>query len=211
MTKFYLYPIIFILLFMTACSAANGLQAASASSDDTVPLEARLAIGTLQLKDTEQAVTHDQAGELLVMWQVYRELSTTDTAAQAEFDAVIAQVQETMTDGQLQAITNMKLTQQNVSEVVQAQKITSSSSNSSNANSVLSNGGMPAGGPPDAGGLPFDGSKGGPQGSMGGILSNTSTGQSQSTGTGSGIGGTAGVPTALVDTLIQYLEQVASS
>ena len=197
MKKFYLYPIIFILLFMTACSAANGLQAASASSDDTVPLEARLAIGTLQLKDTEQAVTHDQAGELLVMWQVYRELSTTDTAAQAEFDAVIAQVQETMTDGQLQAITKMKLTQQNVSEVVQAQKITSSSSNSSNANSVPSNGGMPA--------------SGGPQGSMGGILSNTSTGQSQSTGTGSGIGGTAGVPTALVDTLIQYLEQVASS
>ena len=212
MNKFSIFITVLLIFSLTACGNAQ-VDLIQTNNND-LPAVAQLAIGTLKLKETDQAVTSDQAGELLPLWQIYRELSDSDTAAQAEFEAVIAKVRETMTTNQMQAITDMKLTQQDVSEVAQTQVITSSSSNSSNVNSAPSNGGMPAGGPPDAGGAPLDGGMGGgvPQDNgMGSVVSNISTSQSQTAGASSGLGGTAGIPTVIVDSLIQYLEQIPSS
>ena len=212
MNKFSIFITVLLIFSLTACGNAQ-VDLIQTNNND-LPAVAKLAIGTLKLKETDQAVTSDQAGELLPLWQIYRELSDSDTAAQAEFEAVIAKVRETMTTNQMQAIIDMKLTQQDVSEVVQAQAITSSSSNSSNVNSAPSNGGMPAGGPPDAGGAPLDGGMGGgvPQDNgMGSVVSNISTSQSQTAGASSGLGGTAGIPTVIVDSLIQYLGQIPSS
>ena len=212
MNKFSICITVLLIFSLTACGNAQ-VDLIQTNNND-LPAVAKLAIGTLKLKETDQAVTSDQAGELLPLWQIYRELSDSDTAAQAEFEAVIAKVRETMTTNQMQAITDMKLTQQDVSEVVQAQAITSSSSNSSNVNSAPSNGGMPAGGPPDAGGAPLDGGMGGGvprDNGMGSVVSNISTSQSQTAGASSGLGGTAGIPTVIVDSLIQYLGQIPSS
>ena len=205
-----------IALLLTAC---GNTQVGPAQTSNNLPAVTQLALGTLQLKGTDQAVTNDQAQELLPLWQIYQVLSNSDNAAQAEFEAVAEQIQETMTTEQMQAITDMKLTQQDVSEVVQAQKITSSNSNSNNANSAPSNSGMPAGGPPEAGGAPFGGGMGGPptDGGIGGLAgagsagSGTSAGQNQETGAGPGLGSSAGVPTVLIDAVIEYLGQMVST
>jgi hypothetical protein len=205
-----------IALLLTAC---GNTQVGPAQTSDNLPAVTQLALGTLKLKGTDQVVTNDQAQELLPLWQIYQELSNSDNAAQTEFEAVTEQIQETMTTEQMQAITDMKLTQQDVSEVVQAQKITSSSNDSNNADSAPSNSGMPAGGPPDAGGAPFGGGMGGPStdGGIGGLVgaggagSGTSAGQNQETGTGPSLGSSAGVPTVLIDAVIEYLGQMVSS
>jgi hypothetical protein len=216
MNKPPLYVLTLLILILTACNASNGPQLASASSNNTLPIETQLVVGTLQLDGTEQAVTSEQAKELLPMWQVYQDISGSSTAAQAEVDGLIEQIQETMNAGQMQAITTMNLTQQDVFAAIQAQNITASSGGGQSSNSGVSfsppDGGM-AGGPPEAGmggGAPPDGGMGDMAG-MDSAGTGTSTVQSQDTGASPGSGSSAGVPTILTDALIQYLEQIASS
>ncbi len=69
----------------------------------------QLALGTLQLEETDQAVTVEQAEALLPLWQVLNTLETSGTAADAEVDAVVKQIQGTMTDQQIAAIVAMQL------------------------------------------------------------------------------------------------------
>jgi len=208
-------------LTLTACGTSNANQISSKQASDDLPVAAQLVIGTLQLEGTEQAVTSAQAKELLPMWQVYQDISSSSTAAQAEVDGLIEQIQETMNAGQMQAITAMNLTQQDVFAAIQAQNITASSGGggqSSNSGGVSfgppdGGGGMAGGAPPDAGmggGAPPDGGMGDMAG-MGGTGPGTSTVQSQDPGASPGSGSSAGVPTVLIDTLIQYLEQIVSS
>jgi hypothetical protein len=153
---------------------------------------------------------------LLMLWQVYQELSNNDTAAQAEFDGLIGQIQGTMTAEQMQAITAMKLTQSDVFALMQEKGISVGQPQQSSNSSTQSSGGFAppaggmAGGPPDAGmagGAPPDSGIAG----MGSIGSTTSTGQTQGTGAGAGIRNSAGASSALVDALIQVLEQKAGS
>lgn len=68
---------------------------------------AQLALGTLKLEETESVVTPEQAKTLLPLWQALRGGVT----AQAEMNAVLAQIERTMTQEQLQAIAEMRLTQ----------------------------------------------------------------------------------------------------
>jgi hypothetical protein len=227
MKKTFLITLLIFALTLTACSGtASASQAGSTQANFTqesasLPTATQLVVGTLKLEGTDQAVTSDQAKELLMLWQVYQELSNNDTAAQAEFDGLIDQIQGTMTTEQMQAITAMKLTQSDVNALMQEKGLSvgqpqqsssgsgSSSSTQSGGGSAPSAGGM-AGGPPDAGmagGAPPDGGMAG----MVGAGSTNSTSKTQSTGTGLSTGRSAGVPSALVDTLIQVLEQKAGS
>ena len=207
-----------LALILAACGTSNTAQTGSRGASDTLPVASQLVLGTLQLEGTEQPVTSEQAKELLPMWQVYQDISNSSTAAHEEVDGLIEQIQETMDIGQLQAITEMNLTQQDVFAAIQAQNITansggSQSSSSSNVSFGPPDGGMPGGGPPDAGiggGAPPDGGMGDMAG-MGGAGLSTSADQNQETEAGSGLGRSASVPNILIDTLIQYLEQVASS
>jgi hypothetical protein len=203
-------------LWMTACS---GTQTIPTQVGDGLPTATQLVLGTLKLDGTEQTVTTDQANELLIMWQVYQELNSSDTAAQEEIDGLVEQIQETMMAEQTKSISAMNLTQQDIFTLMQEQGIGMGQvRQNSNSSSTQSGGGFAppdggiAGGPPDgggiAGGVPPDSGIGG---DLGGTVPNTSAGLSQNTGAGSGLGGTAEVPTALVDALIQYLEQIASS
>lgn len=221
MKKTFLLTLLIFALTLTACSGtASASQASSTQESASLPAATELIVGTLKLEGTDQAVSADQAKELLMLWQVYQELSNNDTAAQAEFDGLIDQIQGTMTAAQMQAIVAMKLTQSDVFALVQEKGISVGQSQQSNIDSgssssiqsgggfAPSSGGMPGGAPPDAGiagGGPPDGGMAG----MVGAGSTTSTGQTQSTGTGSSAGRSAGVPSALVDALIQVLEQKA--
>jgi hypothetical protein len=199
-----LFSSILIMIFaitLTACSSLSTATTASSKSTD-LPIETQLAVGTLKLAGTDQDVTADQAEDLVVYWQVYEELSQSDTAAQVEIDALVAQIRETMTTDQMQAITDMKITQQDVLASMQGATVTSSNSSGSTVSvpsGSSSGGGMPAGGPPaDGGGMLLD---------MGGSVPASSAGQTQSTQTRSGASVTANVPTALVEVVIQSLQQ----
>jgi hypothetical protein len=217
MKKIFLFTLLIFALTLSACSGtASASQASSTQESAALPIATELIVGTLKLEGTDQAVSADQAKELLMLWQVYQELSNNDTAAQAEFDGLVDQIQGTMTAEQMNAITAMKLTQSDVFALMQEKGLSAgqpqqSNSGSGSGSSTRSSGGFTppnggaTGGPPDAGmagGGPPDGGIAG----MVGTGSTTSTGQTQSTGTGSSAGRSAGVPSALVDALIQVLE-----
>jgi hypothetical protein len=79
----------------------------------------QLAIGTLLLEGTDEAVTVEQAGDLLPSWQMLGALQGSGTAAQAEMDAVLDQIQGRMTTEQLTAIQEMQLTPSSMLEMAQ--------------------------------------------------------------------------------------------
>lgn len=148
-----------LLLTLTACGASSTTpQAGPANQDQTLPIATQLIIGTFKLEGTDLAVTAEQAKELLPLWQVYQDLLTSDTAAQEEIDALVEQVQETMAAEQLQAITDMNLTQRDVRSVMQERMGVSQRSNvsSGDGNTGFPGGGF--GGPPD-GFVPPDGGR----------------------------------------------------
>jgi len=116
---------LFSVLTLVACGGAS--KTTTTASDGTpsantareLSLSTQLLIGTLKLEGTDLAVNAQQASELLPLWQAYNELMTSQTAAQAEIDAVVAQIQATMTPQQTEAITNLKLTQQDEFSLMQ--------------------------------------------------------------------------------------------
>ena len=102
------------LLALAACSSGGAetaaSSAASALGDSDLSPAAHLALGTLQLEDTANAVDETQAATLLPLWQAYQALVNDETAAAAELDGLTAQIQRAMTAAQQQAIADMKLT-----------------------------------------------------------------------------------------------------
>ena len=156
-----------LAMTLTACgaSATETATSTSAPAAATLPASTTLLLGTLKLNGTAQDVTAEQAAQLLPLWQVYSGLISSDTAAQAEVDALLDQIKAAMTDEQLKAINAMQLTQQDVFAVMQEQGLSMSRPNASsdsgssgsqnNANMGPPDGGgggMPMGAPPDGGG-----------------------------------------------------------
>jgi hypothetical protein len=111
-----------------------------------------LALGTFKLEDTDQAVTATQAKKLLPLWKAVKSIGASDTAAQAEIDALYRQIKEAMTSDQWKAIQAMNLTMQDAQTImaeVGAIEASSSSSSSSGGDSF----GPPGGGDPMMGGM----------------------------------------------------------
>ena len=84
---------------VSAASAQWGMLNTSYSDALAVPVQ--LAVGTMQLDGTENAVTAEQAGELLTLWQGYSSLLSGEYAAQEEYDGLQHQIEETMSAAQL--------------------------------------------------------------------------------------------------------------
>jgi hypothetical protein len=80
----------------------------------------QLALGTLKLDDGELAVSEDQAAELLPLWQALQSLSSSQTTAQVELDAVVKQIQGTMSAEQIAAIDEMQLTEDSLTEMTES-------------------------------------------------------------------------------------------
>jgi hypothetical protein len=78
----------------------------------SVPVQ--LALGSLALEDTESAIDATLAAKLLPLWQAYQSLSDSDATAEAELNAVLNQIQDTMTSEQIQTIQEMKLTDEDI-------------------------------------------------------------------------------------------------
>ena len=95
-------------------NSANSNQAGTSLSQVNL-----LLVGTLKLENTAQAVTKDEAAQLLPLWQAYRSLSTSQTSADAEVEALLKQIQSTMTTSQVQAIQAMNLTSTDMVSLMQ--------------------------------------------------------------------------------------------
>ncbi|MCK4314435.1 MAG: hypothetical protein KAX24_01560 [Anaerolineae bacterium] len=87
------------------------------SYPDALDVRSQLALGTIQLEEAENGVTPAQATALLPFWQALQGGVT----AQAEVDAVLAQIEGTMTSEQLAAVAAMQLTQDDLRAWAQSQ------------------------------------------------------------------------------------------
>jgi hypothetical protein len=220
----FIFTMFTLLLVLVACggtsTTSDSTSGTGSTADNSTALseEMQLLIGTFKLEDTDLAVSSEQAGQLLLLWQALQSLGTSDTAASEEIDAVINQIKATMTLQQMVAITAMKLTQQDVMTVMSDAGLSfndSSASDSSSSSSGSSQNGFPAGGfdPGAAGGPPnSDGGgapvivEGGPGGMGGGQqLDPDQIATLQAGGTQSG-GASSQIPTSLLNALIELLQ-----
>jgi hypothetical protein len=161
-----------VVLSMAACTAQqtpNTPTGASNSTNESQPGLSTLntlAVGIFKLDGTANDVTADQAKELVVLWKAFDQVRNSDTSSPEEKDALIKQIQSTLTAEQNTAINNLGLTAQDVSKLMQekgisakAETTTKSSSSSSTGRGFsggpggFPGGGMPGGGP-DGGGMP---------------------------------------------------------
>jgi hypothetical protein len=136
-TKKSLLPLVAVIMILAVVLVACGAKASAATTTTSgttggsggvtangtpaprnltqpLPLAESLLIGTIKLQGTGNAVDAKTAAALVPLWQAYAQLTSSNTAAQAEIDAIVTQIQDTMTPQRIQAITDMKLTRQDL-------------------------------------------------------------------------------------------------
>lgn len=110
-----------ILLVTAACGGSSTAGATGSSTITTASSGVdgnELVIGTIKLEGTEQAISADQASELLVLWKAMRTLSSSDTTSQLELDALLQQIEDTLTAEQVSAIKAMDISTDNMADVI---------------------------------------------------------------------------------------------
>ena len=227
----------------TSSSAATQTAAASSPAGGVganAPLSSRLAIGTLQLEGTDQAVTKDEAKTLLPLWKAIKSMSNSDTATAEEIQAVYDQIEEAMTADQVTAIKNMEMTQEqmtalmdklgidpgqfgggrmaNLTESERATQI--AQFQAQGGNFTPRDGQMPSGGSSGSGGRTFTGGQppsggmtfsGGGPGMDPGVTGGTGTGTQSTQTAGSTQRRMGGMDRMFLDPLIKILEERAGS
>ena len=117
-----------LLIFVLALSACGGTEAVeevastsglNADYENALPAQLQLSIGTFSLEGTDLAVDSAQAAELIPLWQVLNGLTESGSAAPEEIDALIVQIEETMTSEQISAIAAMNLVREDMGEIMQ--------------------------------------------------------------------------------------------
>jgi hypothetical protein len=144
--------LLIIAIVLGGCSSTT---TASVSLSNSLSTATRLALGTLKLEGTDHALTDSQLVELLTLWQGYLSLSISDITSSVELEALVSQIQTTMSPDQIKAIDALDLTDQSVSEEIQSlgdsasANIPASTPNTSGINQAAQMGGpsgMPGGG-----------------------------------------------------------------
>lgn len=115
--------IVILALLLASCSGtADSASTTSSNSDAYVSpnldvsyegaLNARLqlTLGSLKLAETNSPITADQAKTMLPLWEGLLNMTRTGNNAQAEVNALLAQIEAAFTPDQLTAIREMKLT-----------------------------------------------------------------------------------------------------
>jgi hypothetical protein len=150
-----------ILSVLVACSQTGNLTGTKGTST-ALSTEAELLVGTFKLEGTDLAVTADQAKQMLPLWQTLQSLSTSNTAAAEEINAVVDQIKSGMTAQQMAKITAMKLTQPDIMSIMNQAGVSPSGASATTTPMALN--GLPSGGSSqgDGGGAP--GGAGGPSG-----------------------------------------------
>jgi hypothetical protein len=166
---------IFLSLVMVLILAACGGGAEETAVETDVvlidrpefemPVQTQLMLGTFLLEETDLAITSVQAPELITLWKALQALSTSDTAAEVEIDAVVNQIQDAMTSEQRAAIQEMQLTQESLRTLMQDLDLQGGESFTGEDGEERPEG-FPEGGFP-GGGVPGSGPGGGPGQGMG--------------------------------------------
>jgi len=183
MKKAPLLTILFALLFvLTACGSGsasiNNAGSGNASTNSfrsgaaaSTPLDAesKLALGTLKLEGTKQAIDPKMAASLIPLWQLLYQLKSSTSSAPQEVTAVVDQIKATMTPVQVSTINNMTLTQADIFTAFQQANESSGTTSTGTSGSTGRNrgggfifAGGPGGGGPGGGGFPGGGAGGGP-------------------------------------------------
>ena len=116
-----------LALALSACGGtATETEAASAGAgglnadyENALSVQLQLSVGTFNLEGTDLAVDAAQAAELLPLWQVLNGLNESGTSAPEEVDALVVQIEETMTAEQIASIAAMQLTRESMSAIMQ--------------------------------------------------------------------------------------------
>jgi ribosomal protein L11 len=206
-----------LLLAMTACSGGQATAAAqvaaapqnTAANSTEVPqdpagkapdagsqsLESKLTIGILKLKGTDREVTAEQASALLTLWQSMKSLSENQSSSQDEVSALYQKIEAALTAEQIQTITDMTLTQDDLQKLMEEYGV-SMPTREANGTMPAPDGTMQAPG----GGPGGDGRQGGPQGTPPADMT-------PGAGQGGGPGGRGnGMSNVFIDPLIEYLQ-----
>jgi len=217
--KWTILLVILSALGMTACgSASNATGTGSAPMDDPsamkLPASMELVLGSFELEGSDQAITPEQAADLLPLWQVYQSLGESDSAAQAEIEALLEQIQETMTPEQMSAIQAMQLTREDMRAIMEEQGITMGGGPGAGDTGNTDNQGGGGFAPPD-GGMPPGGMPGGGPGTQPGQGPGGQTLSPEQIATAQAIraqgGGFDRIPTPLLEAFIQFLQEKAGS
>jgi hypothetical protein len=111
-------PVLLIVLVvaLAGCASATPVLTPTpagppAGGTPEVSLENRLAIGTLELEGTAQAVTADQAKQILPLWSTIKDMMANPATTTSDLLAEYQRVEGDMTSDQLQAIQNLTLSQ----------------------------------------------------------------------------------------------------
>jgi hypothetical protein len=118
---------VIISLWVAACNSTPSQEVtlpgtpAPGNVNQVLPETTQLLLGIFNLDGTDAAVTVEQAKELLPLVQALNTMSSSQSAVKVEIDAVYAQLWDTLTTQQADAIRAMNLTNQDFSEVAQAQ------------------------------------------------------------------------------------------
>ena len=161
MKKFSLFTTLLVAaLVLTACGSSTNASSTtgSASASGVMTPALQLAVGTLKLEGTDQAIDSQTAAKLLPLWQLLNGLSASSATAQEEVSTVVDQIKATMTTEQVKAIEDMQLTQKDVA--MQGGGSGNSAvftTTSSGANQQITDPGLMGGGAPPDGGVPGGG------------------------------------------------------
>lgn len=160
----WLLILMLVFVSLTACTVQVGAEVATTSPAATTLDRSTLAFGLIQL---EKEIDPEQAAELLPLWQALRALSGDDTTAPAELNAVLKQIEGTLRPEQIQAITALNITTEQIETWVDQQIVTTPE-----AEEATNSGAGGFGGPPGGG---FGGGPGGFGGPPGGGVSSSSS------------------------------------
>ena len=219
--------LIALIAILAACAQKTTSTNATSPTGALSP-EAELIVGTFKLEGTDLAVTAAEAKQLIPLWETLQSLATSNTAATEEINALVDQIKSTMTAQQIDKITSMKLTQQDMMSVTAStgagfggasgtpnatqqanQQFLPGGPSTSNGGGGPSfsggpsgggpSGAAPGGGQPPSGGFVIQGDPGGGSGSV--------PGQSATPQAVRGNGLANQVPAPLLNALIQMLQK----
>jgi hypothetical protein len=223
MIKKSLFPILFILLVLALTACGSNVKISETNQPDstnqrTMPLEMQLMLGTVKLDETGFAIDSQQASELLPLWKALRSLASSDTAAQAEVDALINQIHDTMTADQLNTIETMGLSMQDMAGVAETLGVEFGSGGrfgeispemQATMEAMRQSGQFPGGGEfPEGrqgGGFIIGGGQG-PGGGFGGAGMDPSVRETAIAERGGSLGQGFGINTQLLEAIITFLE-----
>ncbi len=123
--------LVLMMLLLVACGGADVAEGITAVENDdefrlqteyadALDIQNQLALGTIKLEESAQAVDEAQAAELLPLWQAYQSLTESNITADAEIDALLNQIQGGMTTEQLQAIAAFALTNEDIAAMLES-------------------------------------------------------------------------------------------